>query len=67
MIAHKEELLVTERTICGVNAYVTLSLNGTVDIGEIQFGEPSKRQLELGIYPKEQVKRILNERGYAFA
>jgi len=64
----KEESLVLKRPrFDGVNAYVTLNLNGSVDVGEIRFGEPSKRQLELGIYSNEQVKRILNQRGYSFA
>jgi hypothetical protein len=68
MQTHTGESLVLERTrIDGVNAYVTLILNGGVDVGEIQFGKPSQKQQELGIYSNEQIKRILYRRGYSFA
>jgi len=61
---YKEESLVLKRPRFGdVNAYITLSLNGRVEVGEIQFGKPSKRQQRLEIYSQQQVERILDRRG----
>jgi len=64
VVMQKDESLVLKRPrFGGMNAYITLNLNGSVDVGEIQYGNPSETQKKLRIYSKSQVDRILEQRG----